>query len=179
VTPTLLLALYAQRWLVAGLSLGAVKGLTMAQIEMRNLCKSFKDDTVLKDVSLNVEKGEIVALFGPSGTGKTVLLRLLAGVYAPDGGTIGLRGRDAAGTPPEKRGMEWHSRTSRCFAYDGAGQYRKRADGAEGERGRDCAQGRCGGAIAQDQPCARACAPRASQRSETTNGAGARFGRGP
>jgi multiple sugar transport system ATP-binding protein len=77
----------------------------MAQIEMRNLCKSFKDDTVLKDVSLNVEKGEIVALFGPSGTGKTVLLRLLAGVYAPDGGTIGLRGRDAAGTPPEKRGI--------------------------------------------------------------------------
>jgi multiple sugar transport system ATP-binding protein len=77
----------------------------MAQIEMRNLCKTFKDDTVLKDVSLNVEKGEIVALFGPSGTGKTVLLRLLAGVYAPDGGTIGLRGRDAAGTPPEKRGI--------------------------------------------------------------------------
>ena len=77
----------------------------MAQIEVRNLRKSFKDDAVLKGLSLNVDKGEIVALFGPSGTGKTVLLRLLAGVYAPDGGTIDLRGRDASGTPPEKRGI--------------------------------------------------------------------------
>jgi len=77
----------------------------MAQIEVRNLCKSFRDDAVLKGLSLSVDKGEIVALFGPSGTGKTVLLRLLAGIYAPDDGTIGLRGRDASGSPPEKRGI--------------------------------------------------------------------------
>jgi multiple sugar transport system ATP-binding protein len=77
----------------------------MAQIEIRNLRKSFKDDAVLRGLSLNVGKGEIVALFGPSGTGKTVLLRLLAGIYAPDAGTIGLRGRDASGSPPEKRGI--------------------------------------------------------------------------
>jgi len=77
----------------------------MAQIEIRNLRKSFKQDAVLKDLSLNVEKGEIVALFGPSGTGKTVLLRLLAGIYPPDAGTIGLRGRDASGSPPEQRGI--------------------------------------------------------------------------
>jgi multiple sugar transport system ATP-binding protein len=77
----------------------------MAQIEVRNLRKSFKDAAVLKGLSLSVDKGEIVALFGPSGTGKTVLLRLLAGVYAPDAGTIDLRGRDASGSPPEKRGI--------------------------------------------------------------------------
>ena len=77
----------------------------MAQIEIRNLRKSFKDAAVLRGLSLNVDKGEIVALFGPSGTGKTVLLRLLAGIYAPDAGTIGLRGRDASGSPPEKRGI--------------------------------------------------------------------------
>jgi multiple sugar transport system ATP-binding protein len=77
----------------------------MAQIEVRNLCKSFKDDAVLKDLSLSVDKGEIVTLFGPSGTGKTVLLRLLAGIYEPDEGTIGLRGRDASGSRPEKRGI--------------------------------------------------------------------------
>jgi multiple sugar transport system ATP-binding protein len=77
----------------------------MAQIEIKNLRKSFKDDAVLRGLSLNVDRGEIVALFGPSGTGKTVLLRLLAGFYAPDDGTIGLRGRDASGSPPEKRGI--------------------------------------------------------------------------
>ena len=77
----------------------------MAQIEIRNLHKSFKDDAVLKGLSLSVDKGEIVTLFGPSGTGKTVLLRLLAGIYAPDAGTIGLRGRDASGSPPDKRGI--------------------------------------------------------------------------
>ncbi len=60
----------------------------MAQIEIRDLCKSFKDDAVLKHLSLSIDKGEIVALFGPSGTGKTVLLRLLAGIDAPDAGAI-------------------------------------------------------------------------------------------
>jgi multiple sugar transport system ATP-binding protein len=77
----------------------------MAQIEIRNLRKSFKDDAVLKGLSLSVDKGEIVAVFGPSGSGKTVLLRLLAGIYPPDAGTIGLRGRDAASSPPEQRGI--------------------------------------------------------------------------
>lgn len=77
----------------------------MAQIEIRDLCKSFKDDAVLKNLSLSIDKGEIVTLFGPSGTGKTVLLRLLAGIYAPDAGTIALRGHDASGSPPEKRGI--------------------------------------------------------------------------
>lgn len=77
----------------------------MAQIEIRNLHKAFKDDAVLKGLSLTVDKGEIVTLFGPSGTGKTVLLRLLAGIYPPDAGSIGLRGRDASGSPPDKRGI--------------------------------------------------------------------------
>jgi multiple sugar transport system ATP-binding protein len=77
----------------------------MAQIEISNLCKSFKQQTVLNRLSLRVDKGEIVTLFGPSGTGKTVLLRLVAGIYPPDAGTIALRGRDAANSPPEERGI--------------------------------------------------------------------------
>jgi multiple sugar transport system ATP-binding protein len=77
----------------------------MAQIEISNLCKSFKDDAVLKGVSLSVDKGEIVTIFGPSGSGKTVLLRLIAGIHPPDAGTIGLRGHDAGGSPPEQRGI--------------------------------------------------------------------------
>jgi multiple sugar transport system ATP-binding protein len=77
----------------------------MVQIEIHNLYKSFKDNAVLRDLSLSVDKGEIVTVFGPSGTGKTVLLRLLAGIYAPDAGTISLRGQDVAGAPPEQRGI--------------------------------------------------------------------------
>lgn len=77
----------------------------MTQIEIRNLHKTFKADAVLKGLSLSVDKGEIVTLFGPSGTGKTVLLRLLAGIYPADAGTILLRGRDAGGSPPDKRGI--------------------------------------------------------------------------
>lgn len=77
----------------------------MAQIEIRNLHKAFKDDAVLKGLFLSVDKGEIITLFGPSGTGKTVLLRLLAGIYPPDVGSIALRGRDASGSPPDKRGI--------------------------------------------------------------------------
>jgi multiple sugar transport system ATP-binding protein len=77
----------------------------MAQIEVRNVHKSFKDHAVLQELSLSIDKGEIVTLFGPSGTGKTVLLRLLAGIDPPDAGTIGLRGCDASDSPPDKRGI--------------------------------------------------------------------------
>jgi multiple sugar transport system ATP-binding protein len=77
----------------------------MAHIEISNLYKSFKDDAVLKGLSLNVDKGEIVTVFGPSGGGKTVLLRLIAGIHPPDTGTISLRGHDASGSPPEQRGI--------------------------------------------------------------------------
>ena len=54
---------------------------------------------------MSIDKGEIVTLFGPSGTGKTVLLRLLAGIYAPDAGAIALARPDASGSPPDKRGI--------------------------------------------------------------------------
>ena len=87
----------------------------MAQIEIRGLCKSFKDDAVLKHLSLSIDKGEIVALFGPSGTGKTVLLRLLAGIYAPDAGTIALRGHDASAARRKSAESAWRSRILRCF----------------------------------------------------------------
>lgn len=77
----------------------------MIQLEFTSLTKAFKTGTVLKGVSLAAEKGEIVVVFGPSGTGKTVLLRLVAGVEEPDGGTITLEGRDMTDAPPEARGV--------------------------------------------------------------------------
>ncbi|WP_158816284.1 ABC transporter ATP-binding protein [Methylocapsa sp. S129] len=77
----------------------------MAQVEIRNIHKGFKSGAVLSDISLTAETGEIVVVFGPSGAGKTVLLRLIAGVEEPDEGAIFLQGRDVADAPPEARGL--------------------------------------------------------------------------
>src|SRR5947208_9719871 len=59
---------------------------------------------VLNDVSLDVGRGELVALLGSSGCGKTTLLRSIAGFVMPESGTIKVDGRDIAPLPPEKRG---------------------------------------------------------------------------
>lgn len=77
----------------------------MAQIELKSLSKSFKTGKVLDGLDLSVEQGEIVCVFGPSGAGKTVLLRLIAGVEEPDGGSIYLEGRDVTEAAPETRGV--------------------------------------------------------------------------
>ncbi|CAM5771605.1 maltose/maltodextrin import ATP-binding protein MalK [Labrys miyagiensis] len=77
----------------------------MAQVEIRKVSKSFKTGDVLKGVSLTAGEGEIVVIFGPSGTGKTVLLRLVAGVEEVDSGSISLMGRDVTDAAPETRGV--------------------------------------------------------------------------
>jgi len=77
----------------------------MAQIELNRLSKSFKKNHVINDLSLSAEEGEIVCIFGPSGVGKTVLLRLIAGVEEPDRGDICLNGRDVTEAAPETRGV--------------------------------------------------------------------------
>ncbi len=74
-------------------------------IQLIDIVKSFKDDLVLDRVSFEVAAGETLVLFGPSGAGKTVLLRLIAGVIDPDQGTIVINGRDMTGVEPEDRGI--------------------------------------------------------------------------
>jgi multiple sugar transport system ATP-binding protein len=74
-------------------------------IDLKDIAKSFKTDVVLDGVSLSVAKGETVVLFGPSGAGKTVLLRLIAGVIDPDAGQIAINGIDMTGVEPEERGI--------------------------------------------------------------------------
>jgi multiple sugar transport system ATP-binding protein len=75
----------------------------MARLELKHLAKSFKTGPVFEDVSLTAEAGEIVVVFGPSGTGKTVLLRIVAGVQEPDAGSVVIDGEDMTGAPPEQR----------------------------------------------------------------------------
>ena len=74
-------------------------------ITLKNIEKSFKTDTVLDGVTLEVAKGETLVLFGPSGAGKTVLLRLIAGVIEPDAGQIFVNGVNMDGVEPEDRGI--------------------------------------------------------------------------
>jgi multiple sugar transport system ATP-binding protein len=77
----------------------------MLRLEIKGITKSFKDCAVLDDVSLGAEAGEIVVIFGPSGTGKTVLLRLIAGVHDPDRGAIFVDGQDMTDVAPDHRGI--------------------------------------------------------------------------
>lgn len=74
-------------------------------LKLENITKSFKTETVLDGVSLGVDTGQTLVLFGPSGAGKTVLLRLIAGVIEPDAGRIMIDGRDMDGVEPEDRGI--------------------------------------------------------------------------
>lgn len=57
-------------------------------LEVKNLCKSFNNTIVFKDVSFTIDKGEILCIKGKSGEGKTTLLRCLNGLEVPDNGSI-------------------------------------------------------------------------------------------
>lgn len=77
----------------------------MASLELRNIVKRYKSQTVLDNLSLTVADGETLVLFGPSGAGKTVLLRLVAGVIDPDEGKILIGGEDMTDLDAEFRGV--------------------------------------------------------------------------
>jgi phospholipid/cholesterol/gamma-HCH transport system ATP-binding protein len=63
-------------------------------VVVKGLRKSFGEQQVLKGIDLSVNKGEILAVLGKSGTGKSVLLRLLIGLAKPDSGSICIRGQE-------------------------------------------------------------------------------------
>ncbi|KAL3370978.1 hypothetical protein AABB24_007816, partial [Solanum stoloniferum] len=62
-------------------------------IECRNVCKSFGDKHILRGVSLKIRHGEAVGIIGPSGTGKSTILKIMAGLLAPDKGEVFIRGK--------------------------------------------------------------------------------------
>jgi iron(III) transport system ATP-binding protein len=76
-------------------------------IVLEGVSKSFGATRAVREVSLEVEHGELMAVLGPSGCGKTTLLRLIAGFEAPDGGSVAVGDETVAGpgtlVPPEKR----------------------------------------------------------------------------
>ncbi|MBQ6219771.1 MAG: amino acid ABC transporter ATP-binding protein [Methanosphaera sp.] len=64
----------------------------MALLEIKNLKKSFDDNVVLEDISLNVCKGEVLCIIGPSGSGKSTLLRCITNLETHDSGDINFDG---------------------------------------------------------------------------------------
>ncbi len=77
----------------------------MAEVALSNIHKSFGQTEVLKGIDLTISHGEFVALLGPSGCGKTTLLRIIAGLEAPDTGSISIGGRDVTGLDPSDRNI--------------------------------------------------------------------------
>ncbi|MEG6574095.1 sugar ABC transporter ATP-binding protein [Caldibacillus debilis] len=70
------------------------------KVEMKNIYKSFGSNHVLKDVSISIEGGEIVALLGENGAGKSTLMNILGGVVKKDAGTILLDGKEVEFATP-------------------------------------------------------------------------------
>jgi putative spermidine/putrescine transport system ATP-binding protein len=72
-------------------------------LTLRALTKRYGDFVAVRDVSLQVERGQFLTLLGPSGSGKTTILMCIAGFVAPSEGQVLLDGRDITALPPEKR----------------------------------------------------------------------------
>lgn len=74
-----------------------------AGLQVRNLRKSYKKRLVLRDVSLDLGRGEVVALLGPNGSGKTTCFYTIAGLVSPESGQVLIDGRDVTALPMYRR----------------------------------------------------------------------------
>ncbi|QKF81300.1 spermidine/putrescine ABC transporter ATP-binding protein PotA [Halarcobacter ebronensis] len=72
---------------------------------LKDLCKDYDNNTILKSINLDIYEGEFLTLLGPSGCGKTTILRLLAGFEEPSSGEIILNGKNINSLPPEQRAI--------------------------------------------------------------------------
>jgi ABC-type Fe3+/spermidine/putrescine transport system ATPase subunit len=96
-------------------------------LRLENLTKRFDSLTAVEDLSLSIERGEMLALLGPSGSGKTTTLRLLAGFEVPDRGRVWVEGDDVTGVEPSMWERTWPSAwshwgcgaTSSCDGWPG------------------------------------------------------------
>lgn len=75
----------------------------MADLRLEGLCKGW-DHPVLDRIDLDIAEGEFFVIVGPSGAGKTTMLRLVAGLESPDAGKVHMGGKDVTSVPPYLRG---------------------------------------------------------------------------
>ncbi|TCO74069.1 putative 2-aminoethylphosphonate ABC transporter ATP-binding protein [Rhodovulum euryhalinum] len=83
--------------------LRAATGIAEPYLRIENVWKAFGDFVALRDVSLDIERGEFICFLGPSGCGKTTLLRAVAGLDPQSRGTIRQGGRDISDMPASQR----------------------------------------------------------------------------
>jgi spermidine/putrescine ABC transporter ATP-binding subunit len=76
-----------------------------ADIELVNVSKKFKGEEVLKSINLKVKRGEFLTILGPSGVGKSTLLKIIAGFEQCSNGKVKLGGNDITKYPPHKRNI--------------------------------------------------------------------------
>ena len=83
----------------------------MTMLRIRNLGVRFGGVVALHDVSLDLNRGEILGLIGPNGAGKTTLFNCISGLIAPNEGTIHFEGRSLRFAPPHERARRGIART--------------------------------------------------------------------
>jgi branched-chain amino acid transport system ATP-binding protein len=88
-------------------------------LQLANITAGYGRSTVLRDVSVEIPSGSIVALLGPNGAGKTTLLRTAAGLLRPAAGTVRLNGAEVTKAPPHHR-----ARGGLCLIPEGRGIFR-------------------------------------------------------
>ena len=147
-------------------------------IVVDSVSKRFGDFVALDDVSLEVRDGSLTALLGPSGGGKSTLLRVIAGLETPDSGTVSIAGEDATQKPPQRRNVGLRlPALRRVQAHDGGEERGLRAHDPQAAQGGDR---RPRGRAAEARPPRRLRAPlplAALGRPAPAHGAGARAGR--
>src|ERR1700722_63230 len=78
----------------------------MQKLETVEICKSYRGRRVVHDVSVSVNRGEIVGLLGPNGAGKTTSFYMVVGLISPDSGKVLLDGVDLTGMPMFRRAQQ-------------------------------------------------------------------------
>jgi putative spermidine/putrescine transport system ATP-binding protein len=89
----------------------------MSYLELSALTKRYRETVAVDRASLTVEQGESVALLGPSGCGKTTTLRMLAGLVAPDEGSVSVAGVDVTRLPAHRRNMGYVFQSYALFPH--------------------------------------------------------------
>ncbi|WP_176250420.1 MULTISPECIES: LPS export ABC transporter ATP-binding protein [unclassified Sulfitobacter] len=72
-------------------------------LRIEHLRKSYRKKTVIRDFSMHLDRGEVVALLGPNGSGKTTTFYAVAGLVMPEGGTVTIDGKDVTSLPMYRR----------------------------------------------------------------------------